>query len=100
MSEHQHDENCNHDHEHDEEPVFLVTDESGQEHEMMMVFSFETSGQTYAVLLDKNDAEADGMIFRVEEEDGEAFLVNVEDDEEWERVVAVYEKLAAEENAK
>ena len=50
--EHVHDENCNHDHDH-EEHVFLVTDEEGKEREMVMVYTFESEEQVYAVLLDR-----------------------------------------------
>ncbi|MBO7743942.1 DUF1292 domain-containing protein [Paenibacillus sp. MWE-103] len=97
MSDHVHDENCDHDHDH-EEHVFLVTDEEGNEREMVMVFTFESEEQVYSVLLDRNDPEADGVIFRIEEEDGEAFLVGIEDDAEWDRVTAIYEEIAKREN--
>jgi uncharacterized protein YrzB (UPF0473 family) len=97
MSEHQHDENCNHDHD-EEEHVFLVTDEEGRDREMVMVYTFESENQAYAVLLDRNDPEEDGVIFRIEEEDEEAFLVGIEDDAEWERVTAIYEQIAKEDS--
>jgi uncharacterized protein YrzB (UPF0473 family) len=100
MSEHQHDDQCGcgEDHEH-EEAVFVVTDEDGTEHEMVVVYTFESKEQLYAVLLDRNDPEADGMIVRVMERDEEAYLEPIEDDEEWERVSAIYEKLAEEANS-
>jgi uncharacterized protein YrzB (UPF0473 family) len=101
MSEHNHDHcGCGHDHDHDhdhEENLFILTDEEGNEHEMVMVYTFESDNRGYAVLLDRNDPEADGMIFRVEEEGDDAYLVNIEDDQEWEKVVAVYNELAANE---
>ncbi|WJH33120.1 DUF1292 domain-containing protein [Paenibacillus aurantius] len=103
MSDHKHEDNCGcgHDHEHEhEEDVFLVTDAEGKEHEMVMVYTFESESQAYAVLLDRNDPEADGVIFRIEEENDEAYLVSIEDDEEWNRVVAIYNEIAAEENDK
>ncbi|MFC5703509.1 DUF1292 domain-containing protein [Cohnella faecalis] len=96
MSDHVHDENCDHDHEH-EEAVFVVTDEEGNEHEMVLVYTFETGDRAYAVLLDRNDPEDDGVIFRIEEDGEDEVLVNIEDDEEWERVMKVYEELAAQE---
>lgn len=95
MSDHVHDENCNHDDE--EEAVFVVTDEDGVEHEMVLVFTFENGDRAYAVLLDRNDPEDDGVIFRIEEDGEDEVLVNIEDDEEWERVMKVYEELAAKE---
>jgi uncharacterized protein YrzB (UPF0473 family) len=100
MTEHKHDENCEHDHDHDhdhDENVFVVTDAEGVEHEMVMVYTFESGDQAYAVLLDRNEPEADGVIFRVEEENEEAYLVSIEEDDEWNRVVAIYNEIAAKE---
>jgi uncharacterized protein YrzB (UPF0473 family) len=97
MSDHVHDENCEHD--HDEEAVFIVTDEDGKEHEMVLVYTFETNDRAYAGLLDRNDPEDYGVIFRVEEDGEDEVLVNIEDDQEWETVMKVYEEMAAQENA-
>jgi len=99
MSEHQHDENCGcgHDHDH-EEQVFLIENEEGEEREMVLVYTFESEDNVYAVLLDRLDPERDGVIFRVEEEGEEAFLVTIEDDAEWNRVSEIYENIAREQN--
>lgn len=97
MSEHKHEHGddcgCGHDHEH-EEHVFVVTDEEGNDREMIMALTFESEDKGYAVLLDRNDPETEGVIFRIEEEDGEAYLVGIEDDAEWERVTRIYEEIA------
>ncbi|EXX85570.1 hypothetical protein BG53_02205 [Paenibacillus darwinianus] len=103
MSEHKHGDDCGcgHDHDHDhehEEHVFLVEDDEGKEREMVMVYTFESEEKVYAVLLDRNDPEADGVIFRIEEENEEAFLVGIEDDAEWDRVTKIYEEIAQQEN--
>ncbi|NOU95300.1 DUF1292 domain-containing protein [Paenibacillus sp. LMG 31456] len=95
MSDHIHDESCDHDHDH-EDDIFIVTDKDGVEHEMVMVYTFEANDQPYAVLLDRNDPEADGVIFRIEEEDEDAFLASIEDEEEWERVVKIYNQIVEE----
>ncbi|MCR8656045.1 DUF1292 domain-containing protein [Paenibacillus endoradicis] len=99
MSEHQHDADCGcgEDHEH-EEHVFIIANDEGEEREMVMVYTFESEDMMYAVLLDRQDPEQDGVIFRVEEENEEAFLVGIEDDEEWNRVQAIYEEIANTEN--
>ncbi|WP_026021187.1 DUF1292 domain-containing protein [Paenibacillus senegalensis] len=94
---------CGHDHTHDhdhdhEEDVFLVTDTDGVEHEMVMVYTFEADTNTYAVLLDRNNPDAEGVIFRIEEENDDAYLVSIDNDEEWDRVVSIYNQLAAEES--
>lgn len=95
-NDHVHGPDCEHDHEQGED-VFIVTDDNGKEHEMVMVYTFESQDQAYAVLLDRNDPEADGVIFRIEEENEEAFLVNIEDEAEWERVVAIYNEIVSQE---
>lgn len=101
MTEHKHEGcGCGHDHDHGhehEEEIFVVTDEEGVEHEMVLVYTFDLDEQAYAVLLDRNDPEADGIIFRVEQEGDDAFLVNIEDEEEWKKVVAAYENLVSQE---
>jgi len=99
VSEHQHDADCGcgEDHEH-EEHVFIIANDEGEEREMVMVYTFESEDNMYAVLLDRQDPEQDGVIFRVEEENEEAFLVGIEDDEEWNRVQAIYEEIANTEN--
>lgn len=101
MSEkHNHDRNCDHDydHDHDEnEGVIVVTDEQGNEHELVMVYTFETGDQAYAVLLDRNNPETDGFIFRIVEEGDSTYLVDIEDPEEWERAAAVYNDILVDE---
>ncbi|WP_166238234.1 DUF1292 domain-containing protein [Paenibacillus turpanensis] len=97
-----------HDHEHgencgcgDEEQVFVITDEEGVDREMIMVYTFEAEEKVYAVLLDRNDPEADGLIFRIEEdgEAGDAYLVSIDDDQEWDRVSKIYDEILASEQA-
>lgn len=75
-----------------EETVMLI-DESGQEKEFAILTVFEIEDQEYAVLVACDDADEEGVILRIEEEDGEEFLVDIEDDKEWELVVEAYEKL-------
>lgn len=93
--EQKHDENCGCGEEL--EQTFVITDENGVDHEMIMVLTFDMEETTYAVLLDKNEPDADGLIFRIEEEGEDVYLVSIEDDEEWDRVVAVYNEIAAQE---
>lgn len=87
-------EDRNHD---EEEQVFIIADQNGQEHEMIMVYSFAIKEQQYAVLLDRNHPEEDGVVFRIETEDENSYLVGIEDEQEWERVVSVYNEIVAQE---
>ncbi|WP_438446675.1 DUF1292 domain-containing protein [Gorillibacterium sp. sgz5001074] len=94
MAEHNHECGCGHDHDHEhEEEIFMIADEEGVEREMVMVYSFESDEKVYAVLLDRNNPESDGVIFRIEQEGEDAYLVNIETDEEWQKVVAAYEEI-------
>lgn len=88
-NKHVHGPDCDHSHEHDSE-VILVTDENGEEHEMIMLYTFESKERAYAVLIDRNNPEEDGMIVRIEEENDESYIVFIEDNEEWQHVVNIY----------
>lgn len=95
MSEHQHEHGpdcgC------DEELTFILTDEDGKDHEMILIYTFETDEHPYAVLLEKDNPEAEGIIFRMEEDGEDLSLVSIEDDEEWEKVLAIYNEHVAQE---
>lgn len=91
MTDHPHDD----DHTH-EETVVTFTDENGEEHEFVLVYTFESERGEYAVLLKKDDLEADGILLKIVEEDGEEFFVDIEDDEEWEFASNIYEGILAE----
>ena len=77
----------------DEETTVLVTDDQGQTYEMVVIYTFAADDHVYAVLLDKNHPDDDGVIMRMEEEDGETVLVHIEDDDEWERAVNTYNEI-------
>lgn len=79
------------------DPTVILTDGEGNEREMVIVYSFEMKKNHYAVLLDKNEPGEDGVLMKVEQDGDEAFLSNIEDDEEWENAVAAYEQIVKEE---
>lgn len=100
MSDHNHDDNCGcgHDHSHDhehEEFVLTLTDENGKEVEMVLVETFNCDDRVYALLLERSNPEADGVILRIEEEEEEMVLYNIEDEAEWDRVQEAYNELVA-----
>jgi len=75
----------------DDDRVTLVDDE-GNEHAFTLVGVVEVDQQRYAVLLPEEDPEEGAYVFRLESDaDGEDILVNVEDDEEFDRVVKALE---------
>jgi uncharacterized protein YrzB (UPF0473 family) len=87
---HQHGPDCDHDHETD---VVILTDDDGNEHEFIIVDVMTHNDKNYAILVPNDEAEGDAVIFRLEEaENGEEYLVDIEDDTEWNEVVKAYEQ--------
>jgi uncharacterized protein YrzB (UPF0473 family) len=84
--------------------VIILTDEEGQEYEFQLIDVIEVDELRYAVLFPLNEDESsedEALIMRLEadEETGEDLLVDIEDDDEWEKVVAEWERLLEEEEA-
>ncbi len=81
----------------DEDRITLVDDE-GHEHEFTLVDVVEVDRRRYAVLLPEEDPEEGAYVFRLDRDaDGEEILVNVEDDDEFDRVVHALEEQGDEE---
>lgn len=83
----------------EEEKVVLV-DEEGQEHEFAFIDILEVEGERYAVLapaeeLEKDsDEETEAVILKIgQDENGEDILSDIEDDAEWEKVVAQWQEM-------
>lgn len=93
----------NHNHEEERDDVIILTDDEGQEYEFQLIDVIEVDELRYAVLFPLNEDESsedEALIMRLEtdEETGEDLLVDIEDDEEWEKVVAEWERLLEEED--
>lgn len=85
------------------EPIVLVG-EDGEEYKFDLVDVLELDDQKYAFLLPEEkyeDFEEDKVIILKIEEDetGEEFLVDIESDEEWDKVAEAWEKLIEEEDS-
>lgn len=82
--------------------VVVLNDDEGNEHEFMHLATLEVEGNTYFVLLpmeetEDDDDEAEAIILKVvQDESGEDMLVDVEDDEEWEKVADAWEEMEEE----
>ncbi len=82
----------------------VLTDEEGREHSFEVVDVIEVEGSEYAILTPDEESEdeedpGEAMIFRIEHGEGdEEMLVEIEDDDEWERVAEAYDRLADEED--
>lgn len=85
-----HDHNHDHDHEFDEDTLVLI-DEHGVEHEFVLLDQLEVDNKQYVVVMPTEGSDDAAFIFKVEvDEDGEEYLFDIEDDDEYERVAAAY----------
>ncbi|NLM21161.1 MAG: DUF1292 domain-containing protein [Peptococcaceae bacterium] len=79
--------------------IIVLNDDEGHEHEFMHLESLEVDGNTYYVLLpvdeaEEEDDEAEAIILKLsKDENGEDILMDIEDDEEWEKVADAWEEL-------
>lgn len=70
----------------------LLTDEDGNEVEFEHIDTIEVEGKMYMAFIPAQlavDEEAEVVILKVVEEDGEEILVSVDDDEEADRIFAI-----------
>ena len=83
--------------------VIVLTDDEGKEYEFELIHLFELDGLRYAALspLSEEEPGEDGdlIIMRLEadEKTGEDLLVDIEDDADWEKVAAEWERICDEE---
>ncbi len=87
----------------DEEfPILILIDEEGEEHEFELLAELEIEDEKYRVLVPFDDEEADEdedefevvILKVVVDEEGNEFLSDIEDDEEWEKVADAWQELA------
>lgn len=89
---HRNNDDLYHEEDFDYEDTIVLVDEDDIEHSFTVLEYLEIDDQVYAVLLPDENPEDGAYIFRVETDgDGEEILMDIEDDEEFERVVAVLE---------
>ena len=73
--------------------VLILVDEEDQEHPFQMIDMVEVDGSQYAVLvpLEEGSDEDEAIILKiVTDENGDEMLIDIEDDEEWEKVVDIW----------
>ncbi|HWP98432.1 MAG TPA: DUF1292 domain-containing protein [Syntrophomonadaceae bacterium] len=90
----------------DEElPIMVLVDEDGAEHHFELLAELEIENNTYKVLLplldedtEIDEDEVEIFFFKVLlDEEGNEFLSDIEDDEEWEMVADAWKELEEEE---
>ncbi len=80
-----------------EEEIVVLIDEDNVEIEFEIIEIFELNDQNYAFLFPVDDEDDEAVIMKiVVDVDGEDILVDIEDDEEWNSVVAAWEDIVEE----
>lgn len=79
--------------------IITLLDEEGKEQDFEVIMTLEVEGNEYAILAPvDSDEDEDAYVFKiVYENEDEYSLVTIEDDEEYDNVVAAYETLMDEE---
>lgn len=92
-----------------EDEVLTLTDEEGVEHDFSVIDIIELDGSEYAILLplegqgegaDEDEDEEEAIILKIDtDEEGNEVLVDIEDDEEWEKVADTWSTMIETEEA-
>lgn len=92
MTDHNHSHDHEHDHQHEfDDEMIVLEDEEGNEHNFVLGEVIQVEEKDYAILLPVDDELEEGVIFRIEgEEDDQMILAEIDNDEEWEKVVNAY----------
>ncbi|MEW6275330.1 MAG: DUF1292 domain-containing protein [Bacillota bacterium] len=83
--------------------VLTLIDEDGEEQDFAILDIVELEGSRYAILLPldeegEEEDEGEAIILKyATDEEGNEILVDIEDDEEWERVADAWEEMIIEE---
>ncbi|CEN76009.1 hypothetical protein UPF0473 [[Clostridium] sordellii] len=81
-----------------QENIVNLIDQDGNEIQFEIILTLEAEGKEYAILMPLDDNEAEeALIFRIGSDEEGDILTPLENDEEYETVVAVYNTLMEEE---
>lgn len=75
-----------------EEEVFTLTDEEGNESDFEFIGRIELDGNNYVALIPVDGEDEEYVILKVDtDENGEEYLVTIEDDEEFDKAADAFE---------
>lgn len=81
-----------------QENIINLVDENGVESQFEIILTLEAEGKEYAILVPLEEEEAEeALIFRIDQDEEGEILVPLENDDEYETVVAVYNAIMEEE---
>jgi len=76
--------------------VITLVDEEGAEHDFTVIDIIEVDGSQYAILLPVEEENDEAIILKFTHDDeGNELLVDIEEDEEWEKVADAWEEMLA-----
>jgi len=96
---HVHDENCGCGHDHDEMDIITLEFDDGESVECEPLGIFEVDGKDYAALVPLDEDLEDVYLYEYKEVGDEFELIDIEDDEVFEKVVAEFENILEEMDA-
>jgi uncharacterized protein YrzB (UPF0473 family) len=83
--------------------VLTLTDEEGNEHQFSVIDIIEMDNSEYAILLpleSGEEEEEEAIILRIDtDDDGNEILVDIQDDDEWEKVADTWASMVEDEEA-
>lgn len=83
----------------EQEEVITLVDEEGAEHDFTVVDIINVDESEYAILLPVEEENDEAIILKfTHDEEGNELLVDIEDDEEWEKVADAWEEMLTEED--
>jgi len=84
----------------EQEEVITLIDEEGAEHDFMVIDIIEVDGSEYAILLPVEEESEEAIILKITyDNDGNELLIDIEEDEEWEKVADAWEEKVTSEEA-
>ena len=85
----------------EQDEVITLIDEDGAEHDFLVIDIIEVDDFEYAVLLPVNEGNDEAIILKIiDDDDGNELLIDIEDDEEWEKVADAWEEKTSLEETK
>lgn len=96
---HVHEDGCGCGHDHEEESIITLEFDDGESIECEALGIFELEGKEYAALVPVDEDMDDVFLYEYKETGDQFELVDIEDDEEFEKVVAEFENILEEMDA-
>ena len=88
-------EDKNMEEEYFETEIYTLTDEDGKDEEFELIGKYMEDGVTYNALVPADESKQNGeyiLLRREVDENGDVYLVTIEDDEEFDRIADIFDE--------